>query len=98
MTKERNLESTNAEIRVAIQGQSLTAFDAVKTIFENSSEEFKGYDIKVDMLSRSGVMQQVKGSNAWADGIFPSGTEIKQSIIEEIADKQDNKTACGKLC
>lgn len=86
-------EGEGRKIKIAIQGQSLTAIDAVKTILDGSSEEFKGYDIKIDMLSRSGVMQQVKGLQGWQkqekfSQKFPQGTEINQEIIKEIAGKQ----------
>lgn len=89
-------EGEGKKIKISIQGQSLTAIDAVKTILDGSSEEFKGYDIEIDMLSRSGVMQQVKGLQGWEkqkkfSGKFPLGTEINQEYVKEIAGKQDGK-------
>lgn len=89
-------------IKVAIQGQSLTAIDAVKTMLDGCGEEFKDYEIKIDMLSRSGVMQQVKGVDGWQKqekfgGKFPQGTEINQSVIEELAGENGDKFRLWQL-
>ena len=46
-------EGEGKKIKISIQGQSLTAIDAVKTILDGSSEEFKGYDIEIDRISFS---------------------------------------------
>ncbi|MBM3579899.1 MAG: hypothetical protein FJX34_03920 [Alphaproteobacteria bacterium] len=88
------------EIRIAVQGQSLSAIDAVKTIFntgafeqDDDGERFipnplADYRIKVDLVSRSGVMQAVKGKAGWQR---PKNTEIKQSMLDEIASEQGGK-------
>jgi hypothetical protein len=74
----------------------------VKTILDGSSEEFKGYDIEIDMLSRSGVMQQVKGLQGWQkqekfSGKFPRGTGINQENVKEIAGKQGGQIRLWQL-
>lgn len=52
------------EIKIGVIGTSLSAIDMTRTAFEEG-EKIDGVKIKVDLLSRNGRFQKVKGSFRW---------------------------------
>ncbi len=52
------------EARIAIKGTALSAIDVVRTIFKDG-KEVDGVKLKVDMISRNGRLQKVKGNFTW---------------------------------
>ncbi len=86
----------NKEIKIAIQGQSLTAIDALKTIFNDglfeeengkwkfTAQSFEGYAIKVDLLARtSNLMQSVKGKDGWEKQEKFSKSDLQGTEIDQ---------------
>jgi uncharacterized NAD(P)/FAD-binding protein YdhS len=75
--KREQIGDSNREIKIAVQGASLTAFDAVKTVFRNGifinnadgeltfAPHPRDREITVDLVSRSGLMPRTQGKKGW---------------------------------
>ncbi len=101
----------NREIRIAIEGSSLSAIDVLKTIYQDGkfttdesgnisfvASEQDGFTIKVDMVSRSGLMQKVKPKQNFIEQFrdpqtkrlrVPDGIFVGQEMIKDIAEAKD---------
>lgn len=107
IVKRKAAGNDDRVIHLAINGYGLSALDALKTIFRDgvfvedakgnltfTPSEFDGYQIKIDMFSRSGVMQTVQGKSPW-HRVLPLGFsqeyKIDQKLISEIARNQEDK-------
>jgi hypothetical protein len=102
---------TNKIIKIAIRGSSLSAIDVLKTIYRDGvfvekadgnlifiPDPSEKYEIHVDLVSRSNIMQGVKGkSKAMAEGGLKPDFAITQKNIEDLAKVQGGKVALWQV-
>lgn len=107
IAKRKKSGSADRIIKIGIEGVGPSAIDVLKTIFRDGifeqdakgnirfiPNDEEGYEIHVDLLSRSGTMQSVRGKSPWNQipmvG-FSKDLAIDQKLILRLSQEQDNR-------
>ncbi len=108
IAKRQAAGNNNKEIRIAIEGSRLSAIDVLKTIARDGAfitdeqgnvagyrpQENPEYVIKVDMISRSGILPHVKSRPDYLKRVYgtttvPDDLKLEDSHLKSLAENQD---------